>query len=190
MALIDLLVARRIYTLFLSTNQVFDGGTPHVAADAPMSPVSEYGRQKAETESLLHKRVADGAPIGVLRLAKVVSPGMALLSTWTQELARGRAIRAFSDLTMAPTPVDLVAISSARMMEERLSVIAQLTGPRDVTYVETARFLAKKNGVDPRLVEAVSALESGMPRGATPGNTTLGSSLITKRYGIIVPDAL
>jgi dTDP-4-dehydrorhamnose reductase len=188
-ALIDLLVARRIYTLFLSTNQVFDGDTPHVAAGTPMSPISEYGRQKAETESLLHKRMADGAPIGVLRLAKVVSPGMALLSTWTQELVSGRKIRAFSDMTMAPTPVDLVAISIARMMEERLSVVAQLTGPRDVTYVDIARFLANKNGVNPRLIEPVSALESGMAKGATPRNTTLDCSLIAERYGVIVPDA-
>ena len=46
--LIDLLAARGIYTLFLSTNQVFGGDRPHVPADTPTSPVSEYGRQKAK----------------------------------------------------------------------------------------------------------------------------------------------
>jgi dTDP-4-dehydrorhamnose reductase len=188
-ALIDLLVARGIYTLFLSTNQVFNGDSPHVAADAPMSPISEYGRQKAEAERLLQMRMADGAPIGVLRLAKVVSPDMALLSTWTQELASGRSIRAFADMTMAPTPVDLVAMTIAQMMEDRLSVIAQLTGPRDVAYAEVGRFLAKKIGADPRLVEPVSALEQGMPQGSTPRNTTLDSSFIANTYGLIIPDA-
>ena len=184
-ALIDLLVARGIYTLFLSTNQVFNGDSPHVAADAPMSPISEYGRQKAETERMLRTRMADGAPIGVLRLAKVVSPGMALLSTWTQELASGRSIRAFTDMTMAPTPVDMVAMSIARMVEDRLPVIAQLTGPRDVTYAEVGRFLAQKIGADQRLVKPVSALENGMPRGSTPRNTTLDSSLIAKKIWLI-----
>jgi hypothetical protein len=77
----------------------------------------------------------------------------------------------------------------ARMMEDRLPVIAQLTGPRDVTYAEVGRFLAKKISADPRLVESVSALESGMPRGSTPRNTTLDSSYIAEKYGLTVPDA-
>jgi dTDP-4-dehydrorhamnose reductase len=187
--LVDLLAARGIYTLFLSTNQVFNGNGAHVLADAPISPISEYGRQKADTERLLRARMAKGAPIGVLRLAKVVSPGMALVATWTQELAAGRSIRAFTDMTIAPTPVDVVATSVSRMMEDRLPVVAQLTGPRDVTYVEVGRFLAKKIGADPRLVEPVSALENGMPKGATPRNTTLDSSYIAERYGLTVPDA-
>jgi dTDP-4-dehydrorhamnose reductase len=188
-ALVDLLEARGVYTLFLSTNQVFNGGEPHVPAEAPISPVSEYGRQKAQTESALRARIAHGAPIGVLRLAKVVSPGMALASKWTQELAAGRSIRAFTDMTMAPTPVDVVATSIAHMMEDRLPVIAQLTGPRDVTYAEVGRFLAEKIGADPRLVEPISAVENGMPRGSTPRNTTLDSSYIAERYGLTVSDA-
>ena len=188
-ALVDLLEARGVYTLFVSTNQVFNGGEPHVPAEAPTSPVSEYGRQKAQTERALRKRIAHGAPIGVLRLAKVVSPGMALASKWTQELAAGRSIRAFTDMTMAPTPVDVVATSIAHMMEDRLPVIAQLTGPRDVTYAEVGCFLAEKIGADPRLVEPVSAVESGMPRGSTPRNTTLDSSYIAERYGLTVSDA-
>src|SRR6267142_5152419 len=63
-ALVDLLEARGVYTLFLSTNQVFNGGEPRVPAEAPTSPVSEYGRQKAQTERALRERIADGAPVG------------------------------------------------------------------------------------------------------------------------------
>ena len=189
LALVDLLIARGVYTLFLSTNQVFNGDEPQVPAEAPTSPVSEYGRQKAETEGALRARMASGAPIGVLRLAKVVSPGMALISTWAQELAAGRSIRAFTDMTIAPTPVDVVATSIARMMEDRLPVIAQLTGPRDIAYADVGRFLAEKIGADPLLVGPVSALKSGMPRGSMPRYTTLDSSYIAGRYGLTVPDA-
>jgi dTDP-4-dehydrorhamnose reductase len=187
-ALVDLLAARGVYTLFLSTNQIFNGDSPHVPADAAASPISEYGRQKAEVERMLRARMVGGAPIGVLRLAKVVSPGMALTSSWTRELSAGRPIRAFADMTIAPTPVDMVAMSIARMMEDRLPVIAQLTGPRDVAYAEVGRFLAEKIGADPRLVVPASALD-GMPRGSTPRHTTLDSSYIAERYGLTVPDA-
>jgi dTDP-4-dehydrorhamnose reductase len=188
-ALVDRLAARRVYTLFLSTNQVFSGDRPHVPADAAFSPISEYGRQKAETERMLAARMAGGAPIGVLRLAKVVSPDMALVAAWKRELAAGRSIRAFGDMTMAPTPIDTVATSIVRLMEDRLPVVAQLTGPRDVTYAEVGYLLAAKAGVDPRLVEPVTALESGVPKGSTPPNTTLDSSYLASRYGLTVPDA-
>ncbi len=188
-SLVDRLAAKGVYTLFLSTNQVFSGDCSHVPADAPISPVSEYGRQKAETERMLSARMAGGAPIGLLRLAKVVSPDMALVHRWKQELAAGCSIRAFCDMTMAPTPIDMVAASIVRIMEDRLPVIAQLTGPRDVTYAEVGRFLAARIGVDPRLVEPVSALKSGVPRGSTPRNTTLDSSYLVERYGLTVPDA-
>jgi dTDP-4-dehydrorhamnose reductase len=189
LALVDLLAARDIYTLFLSTNQVFNGDEPHMPAEAPTSPVSEYGRQKAEAERALRARMASGAPIGMLRLAKVVSPGMALVDGWRRELIAGRSIRAFSDMTMAPAPVDIVATAIARLMEDRLPVVAQLTGPRDVTYADVGHFVAKSIGADPGLVDPVSAFDNGLPPGATPRNTTLDSSYLMERYALTVPDA-
>jgi dTDP-4-dehydrorhamnose reductase len=188
-ALVDLLAAKGIYTLFLSTNQVFDGESPHVPVAAPVSPQSEYGRQKAETESLLHARMTEGAPIGILRLAKVVSPGMQLLSNWKKQLSAGRAISAFSDMSMAPTPIGLAALAVGRMMQDRLPVTAQLSGPRDITYAEAGGFLAEQIGADPRLVEPVGARESGIPSGSTPRNTTLDSSYLASTYGLTVPGA-
>lgn len=188
--LVDRLVAHGVYTLFLSTNQVFDGSRPHVPADAPTAPVSEYGRQKARTEGALRERMRGGAPVGILRLAKVVSPGMALVDGWRRELGAARPIRAFADMTMAPTPADLVAEAISRMMEDRVCEVAQLTGPRDVAYADVGRLVAEDLGAEPGLVEAVSALDHGMPPGSTPANTTLDSSYLERRYGIVVPDAV
>lgn len=189
-ALVDRLVECGIYTLFLSTNQVFDGEQAQVPADALHAPHSEYGRQKARTETALLNRMANGAPVGVLRLAKVVSPGMALIEGWKRELAAGRPIRAFRDMTMAPTPSDLVAQAIMHMLVDRSAVVAQLTGPRDVAYADIGRYVARKIGADEGLVEPVSALDNGMPAGATPRNTTLDSSYFAQRHGLTVPDAL
>lgn len=184
------LARRGAYTLFLSTNQVFDGSVANVPADAPHSPVSEYGRQKAETETAIKHMMAMGQPVGILRLAKVVSPGMALIKTWDAELRAGRPVRAFSDMTMAPTPTELVARAIALMLQARQPMIAQLTGPRDVTYAEIARYLAARAGAPEALVETASAYSSGMPKGATPANTTLDSSYFRDTHGLVVPDVL
>ena len=74
--LVERLVSCGIHVLFLSTNQVFDGSRAHVPTTAPLSPISEYGRQKAMTETRLKSSMAAGAPVGILRLAKIVAPGM------------------------------------------------------------------------------------------------------------------
>jgi dTDP-4-dehydrorhamnose reductase len=188
LALVDRLVQKGIYTLFLSSNQVFSGEEPHVDAAAPLSPMSEYGRQKAEAERMLRARIAAGAPIGVLRLSKVVSPGMRLVADWMKELAAHRAIRAFEDMRLAPVPVEMVAKSIALLMRDHATVIAQLSGPRDMTYWDLARFLAINMGSDIELVQRASAAD--MPTGSSPRHTTLDSSWIADRYGLTVPDIL
>ena len=119
--LVDKLLGRGIYVLFLSTNQVFDGRVPQVPPDAPHSPVSEYGRQKARTESALCEYMARGAPIGILRLAKVVSPHMALLQRWIADLAKGVPISAFTDMTLAPTRIDFRHQRDSSLLSERPS---------------------------------------------------------------------
>lgn len=140
LALAERLIARDIYVLFLSTNQVFDGQTAHVPADTAMAPVSKYGRQKARTESALHTYMARGAPVAILRLGKVVSPQTALLRDWRAALCADRPIRAFHDMTMAPAPIGAVTHAVERLMTDRAIGIFQLTGPRDVAYAEVGAF--------------------------------------------------
>lgn len=188
LTLIDHLLARGIHVLFLSTNQVFDGRMPHVPADAPYSPISEYGRQKASTERVLRQRMACGAPAAILRLAKVVSPHMPLFDSWGSDLSAGKPISAFSDMMLAPTPTDLVCTAIGVLLEGRASGIFQLTGPRDVSYAEVAHFVATRLGAATSLIKETSASSAGLPEGATPQNTTLDSRLIRDRYGLEVPD--
>jgi dTDP-4-dehydrorhamnose reductase len=188
LALIEKLVARDIHVLFLSTNQVFDGTTPHVAAAAPTCPVSEYGRQKARVEAALRRQMGQGAPLAILRLAKVVSPVMPLIDGWIKALAAGKAIQAFRDMPLAPAPVDLVSKAIGALMQDQLTGVYQLTGPRDVSYADIGRFLAHRLHVDPELVAETSARDAGLPEGATPRHTTLDSSGLHERYGLEVPD--
>jgi len=187
LALVDRLVAAGSHVLFLSTNQVFDGSFPHVPADAARAPVSEYGSQKARTEAALERLMTTGAPVSILRLSKIVSPDMPLIRGWTRVLRSGEAIRAFSDMTMAPVETALAAEAIATLMNARTSGIFQLTGPVDVTYADVARHLASQVGADPALVVPVPAASAGMPDGATPRHTTLESSALHRQFGIAAP---
>jgi dTDP-4-dehydrorhamnose reductase len=186
-ALIERLIEQGIPVLFLSTNQVFDGNTPNVPADAPVSPISAYGRQKARAEAALRPHMDSGRPVAILRLAKVVSPQMSLVQDWIRALMAGQPIRAFHDMNMAPVPIELVIAAITSLLQHNACGIFQLTGPRDVTYAEVARFIAAYLGVDSALVEEISALDAGLPEGATPRQTTLDSSLLGE-HGFQVPD--
>jgi dTDP-4-dehydrorhamnose reductase len=188
LALVEKLLAHGIAVLFLSTNQVFDGRRPHERAEAPHSPVSEYGRQKARTESALLRQMESGAPVAILRLAKVMSDTMPLIGGWIKDLTAAKPIRAFNDLALAPTPTDLVCTAIAALLQNRARGIFQLTGSRDVTYADIGRFLAAHLGADQKLVNGTSACAAGLPEGATPLNTTLDSSLLREHYGLEVPD--
>ncbi len=188
LALADRLMARDIPVLFLSTDKVFDGTRPRLPATAPPCPVSEYGRQKAEAEAMLSERARQGAPMAILRLAKVVSPGMGLLRQWIARLGRGESIRAFDDMMMAPTPVALVAAAIERLLAQADTGIFQLTGPRDISYSEIATHMARLLRADPALVAPVSAYSAGLPPGSTARHTTLDSSALRERFGIVAPD--
>lgn len=187
-SLVERLAANDIPTLFLSTDKVFDGTRPHVPAGAPMTPVSEYGRQKAAAETTIRALAAAGARVATLRLAKVVSPGMPLLRRWVAALAAGEKVTAFHDMMMAPTPVGLVAATIERLLSDGASGIFQLTGPRDVSYSDVAGYLAQKLGADGGLVTPASAYSAGLPQGSTPPNTTLDSTGLRERFNIVAPD--
>jgi dTDP-4-dehydrorhamnose reductase len=188
LTLIERLFARGIHVLFLSTNQVFDGSIPHAPADAPASPISEYGRQKVRVEAALREHIRLGAPAAILRLSKVVSRGMPLIADWITGLSAGREIRAFNDMTLAPVPTEMVSAAVGALLQDQVTGIYQLTGPRDVSYAEVGRFVAGHLDADPALVREISALEAGLPNGATPRHTTLDSSALRERYGLDVPD--
>jgi dTDP-4-dehydrorhamnose reductase len=188
-ALGEKLLGSGISVLFLSTDKVFDGKRPHMRSDAPLCPVSEYGRQKARVEAALRTHMNVGAPVAILRLAKVVSPGMPLLRQWIAAFAAGEPVRAFSDMRMAPVPAAIVGAAIAGLLDQAVPGVFQLTGPRDVSYAEVAVHLARTSGADARrLVMPVSARSAGMLEGSTANHTTLDSAAIRERLGIIVPD--
>src|SRR5580693_6438174 len=188
LTLAERLLARGIAVLFLSTNQVFDGRTPQERAEAAHAPVSEYGRQKARAETALLRQMESGAPVAILRLAKVVSDTMPLIGGWVKDLTAARPIRVFNDLKLAPTPTDLVCSAITALLQDRARGIFQLTGPRDVSYADIGGFLAAYLDADQKLVNQTSAREDGLPEGATPLHTTLDSSRLRTHYGLEVPD--
>jgi cupin fold WbuC family metalloprotein len=188
--LVDKLLAKGVYVVLLSSNQVFDGQSADVKVDSPVCPISEYGRQKAEVEAAIRQRMARGAAIAILRLSKVLTSNSPLIESWIQSLSKGLPIEAFADMTVAPVPADTVTAAVAALLDAKMPGVFQLSGPRDIAYAEVGHHLARKLGANLDLVVPVSAYSAGMPKGSTPLYTTLNSSTLRDKFGIIAPDVL
>lgn len=180
-----LAVARRLATagthvVALLTSQVFNGTAPRTSAEAPRCPRTEYGRQKVAMEEGL---LALGEQGSLVRLTKVVSPTLALLSGWIAALRTDRAVRAFSDMVMAPVALTDVVEALGTIGERRLSGIIQLSAPEDAAYTEVARHLARRLGRAETRVEAVSARDAGLLPEDVPAHTALDTTRAERELG-------
>ncbi len=167
--LTERLAARDCFSILLSTSQVFDGGKLHPAEDDPTSPLTEYGRQKADAES----RVLATDRAAVLRLTKLVTPQLPLFRDWIATLNRGEAITAFGDMVCAPVGSDMVCTAIDAILAARAPGVFHLSATKDITYVEAAAHLARRLGADERLVATGTAAASGIGPEMAPAHTAL-----------------
>ncbi len=173
-----------IPTLYLSTDKVFDGTVPHRAATDARCPQSAYGTQKAAAEAAILAL----PHTAVLRLSKVVRPDEPLLAGWAASLRRGDPVTPFTDLHLAPVPVDLVCAAIEGIVERGGTGIWQISGPRDITYADAALHLARRMGADEGLVRPVGGQAAAAIGGGPPSpHTTLDSTRVAAELGITVP---
>jgi dTDP-4-dehydrorhamnose reductase len=182
--LAEQLTARGAFVVFLSTNHVFDGTRPHRKIDEPTSPCNEYGRQKAEAE----RRLLQLPGVAVVRLTKVLGEANPLFAGWLAGLAQGRRIQPFCDMVMAPVPLETVTAVLQRLGERRRAGVWHLSGERDVSYAEAARWGARVIGADAGLIEPVTT-RLALPSAEEPArHTTLDIDLLPELLGVAVPD--
>lgn len=184
LALVRRLIERNVFTVFLSTNQVFDGEMPQTPAATPQSPRSEYGRQKTRVEQELSTL---GEQVAVVRFAKILEPAAPLLVRWRDALREGRTIEPFVDMNMAPVPL-ATAVSTLRLIvDRRAGGIWQVSGDRDVNYAEAAGMLAGMLAADRSLIRPIGAKESGRVTAHLPAHTTLCVDRLRQEFGIEPP---
>ncbi len=164
--------------IYLSSHAVFDGLTPMLPIGAPTSAIIEYGKQKSEVEKRL---IALGERACVVRMTKVMSCQVALISKWISSLEKNESISPFEDLSMSPISlrflVSLIADYPIRGMVHVSSGI-------QLTYAEFANELVRMFGFRRQLVCPVSAKDAGIELLYRPRFTTLAMADTEKRFGV------
>jgi dTDP-4-dehydrorhamnose reductase len=140
---------------------------------------------KAEAEERL---LALGGAATVVRLTKVVGRTLPVIDAWRSALVRGEAVRPFSDLPMAPVPLDLAVRVIAAAAREPLGPILQVSARADVTYADVARVLAARWGFPADLVRPWTVAEAAAGLEHAPLHTTLDASAVRDRLSLEPPD--
>lgn len=183
--LVKNLVEKDIFVIYLSTDKVFDGSVAYRLAGDPLSPITEYGRQKAEAE----RRIGQWRnSVAIVRLTKVLGPVNPLFSTWTKSLRNGKPIYPFSDMVIAPVPLSFVVVALSLIGDRRLSGISQISGNRDISYADVARLGSQWLNVDESLVHPILSSQSSCYSECVASHTTLDISRLKLALNIEPPD--
>ena len=171
--LVRTLVKSGTFVIFPSTNLVYDGSIPFRKAEDPVCPITEYGKQKAETERQL---LSLGKSISVVRFTKILSPKIPLFEGWVKALNNDEAIHPFSDMIMAPVSLAFAVDVLCRVGESSLSGVLQVSGDKDTTYEQVAMHIVEHFSCKSSLIQAVKSIEVYPGAEAIPKHTTLDTS--------------
>jgi dTDP-4-dehydrorhamnose reductase len=159
--------------VFVSTDLVFDGEQAPYRESDPPTPVSVYGRTKAEAE-----RSVASAPRGlVVRVSLLYGPSLTGHPTFfdqqVQALREGKALRLFDDEWRTPLFAGTAAQALLALVLGGPSGILHLGGPERLSRQEMGLHLARALDVGGENIEAVSRVQPGEPR---PRDVSLDSS--------------
>lgn len=72
---------------------------------------------------------------------------------WRDKATKGKAISAFTDMTLSPISLDDVVYKIDFLVKERAEGIYQLSEKKDISYYDFALDFANKNGFNKDLVK-------------------------------------
>jgi dTDP-4-dehydrorhamnose reductase len=183
LSLIQSLMAKGAFVVFLSSNQVFNGLKPHMEPFESPSPLSEYGKQKAAVEEALKN---DLDTVAIVRLTKVLGPN-SILSEWYRSLQNQMPIYPFMDMMMSPIALKTVISIISLIGTMRKGGIWQISGEEDISYATAAEWLAEAIKADKKLIHACSTLDSDLYIKKYPPYTTLSTERLRNDFGVEIP---
>lgn len=176
-----------VFVTFVSTNSVFGGERPWPREDDPHAPGIAYARQKDEAEKVIRAaaaRLKAEERLNIVRLTKILDRDTSPLPNWFAAWKRGEVVQPFSDLIFAPMSVQFVGNALATLGEKRIAGDLHLSGAENVSYVDLAKSLADRLGVDSRLIVPTTAEEKGVNIPFKPRYSGLGMQRTTQLSGI------
>ncbi|MEZ5215962.1 MAG: sugar nucleotide-binding protein [Ilumatobacteraceae bacterium] len=170
----------------LSTDVVFGGGPAPFVEDDERHPVGDYGRAKADMEDHLSATAPRSVWVRTSLLLADPDEQLAGRDLGQVELDVAGAVRDpstfsfFIDEFRSPVRASEVAAAVLALAVDRTEVVGPLhvAGNRSMDRMELAQLVARRMGLDPSVLRAVTQAEAGVV-GRRPARVVLDSSRAT-----------
>ncbi len=169
----DAAAARGAALIHISSDMVFDGDSGPYDETAPLSPITDYGRAKAEAE----RRVLaahPGAVVVRLSLLYRLDPPDRSLAAWLEGARAGAAYPLFTDEIRCPAEVGEVAEALERLAahigdrhpgrDAPVGRILHLVGPEAITRHAFGGLVLGALGMPSSLARPARSADSGLVR--------------------------
>ena len=178
------LTASGVFVVFPSSNRVFDGSVPRQRVDAPVCPMTVYGRTKAAIEEKLFSL---GEKVAIVRFTKILDSEPALIAGWKVAMDQGRLVRPFVDMSFAPVSQARAVSSLLEVGLARVGGVMQGSATSDISYADACRWLAKAIKCPTVDIEPISGRDTGDDYEHVPQYTTLDTSSLELACGFDPP---
>lgn len=171
------------FFLFVSTDFIFDGERGMYKEEDEAKPVNYYGRTKLEAEELVKDYEADWAIVRtVLVYGKPLTGRNNILTIVRDKLEKGEVYNVVDDQVRTPTWVGDLAAGIVTILEKKAIGIFHLSGRDILTPYQMAIKTANYLGLDPALINRVTASNFSQPA-KRPAKTGFDISKAKKEIG-------
>jgi dTDP-4-dehydrorhamnose reductase len=148
--IIDKLVQKNSFVIYLSSNAVFNGTKQFYKNNDKTCPSTIYGKFKTEVEEYLTNKVSKKSCI--LRLTKVITKNTPFIEHWKKEVKLKRSIKTFKNRFLSPVNIDVVINSIYLLLKKKQTGIFQLGGRDEISYSEYAKLIFKDSPSSLKLI--------------------------------------
>ncbi len=150
---------RNIFSIFMSTNQVFSCQKPNVHWQTEYQPCSLYGELKAKVEKEIYKQSLN---VAIVRPTKVIGVNFLLFAQWQQAILSKTPILAFKDHFIAPISLSFLCKQLITLIQTSEIITMQLSGANDISYYQLAQIFAEQLNLPQPNIVAISAVDKGV----------------------------
>ena len=183
LSLVKQLSQTSLHTIFLSSDYVFNGQEGNYSDKAEPTPITEYGRQKAEVEREIPQLTANYT---ILRLSKIYGTKWkdgTLLDSLAADLVQGKKITVATDQFFSPTHIDDVVNMILFSQANKIKGLVNLCYSEPYSRYQIASKLAEGLRISSSLLQA-QPLHSVPSMENRPLNTSLLRSLFFEEMNI------
>tara|TARA_Y100000589_G_C27183311_1_gene641677 strand:- start:1407 stop:2258 length:852 start_codon:yes stop_codon:yes gene_type:complete len=152
--LIDKLTADGIFTIFLSSSQVFNGMIPNSSRENFCNPLSVYGEHKYIVEKKIIKDISNKC---ILRITKIINKSLPIFHDIYSKLNDGKKIKVFKNYFISPVTIDLTCNIILKIIKLKKEGIYQLSSSDQISYFDMANLYVENLGLNNHLIEGINA---------------------------------